>query len=193
MHLHTIYTVKSDGRKKARTVLGAGKDKLDTLDLGYERSFSLTARNVTVRLHCAYAAARGLTIRGGNVTQAFSQGDWPDHVKRVYTRACLTDTTPIAYYNGVFHCCEVGNLYGHPIAGRNWYMALCHRMKYYGYEQSAHDPCLFHKYEGGAMSRRRVPAHGPLHGRHPHFCAQGLLALQRLEGVVRQGVHVDRL
>ena len=72
LHLHTIYTVKSDGRKKARTVLGAGKDKLDTLDLGYERSFSLTARNVTVRLHCAYAAARGLVIRGGDVTQAFS-------------------------------------------------------------------------------------------------------------------------
>ena len=53
LHLHTIYAVKSDGRKKARTVLGAGKDKLDTLDLGYERSFSPTARNVTVRLHCA--------------------------------------------------------------------------------------------------------------------------------------------
>jgi len=115
---------------------------------------------------------------------------WPDHVKKVYAR--MPDGYN-AYYNGVFHCCEVGNLYGHPIAGRNWYMALCHRMKYYGYEQSAHDPCLFHKYEGGAMSRRRVPAHGPLHGRHPHFCAQGLLALQRLEGVVRQGVHVDRL
>ena len=72
LHPHTIYTVKSDGRKKARTVLGAGKDKLDTLDLGYERSFSPTARNVTVRLHCAYAAARGLVIRGGDVTQAFS-------------------------------------------------------------------------------------------------------------------------
>ena len=95
LHLHTIYTVKSDGRKKARTVLGAGKDKLDTLDLGYERSFSPTARNVTVRLHCAYAAARGLIIRGGDVTQAFSQGDWPDHIKKVrFTRACPTDTTP---------------------------------------------------------------------------------------------------
>ena len=145
LHLHTIYTVKSDGRKKARTVLGAGKDKLDTLDLGYERSFSPTARNVTVRLHCAYAAARDLVIRGGDVTQAFSQGDWPDHVKKVYAR--MPDGYN-AYYKGVFHCCEVGNLYGHPIAGRNWYMTLCHRMKHFGYEQSAHDPCKFHKYKG---------------------------------------------
>ena len=145
LHLHTIYTVKSDGRKKARTVLGAGKDKLDTLDLGYERSFSPTARNVTVRLHCAYAAARDLVIRGGDVTQAFSQGDWPDHVKKVYAR--MPDGYN-AYYKGVFHCCEVGNLYGHPIAGRNWYMTLCHRMKHFGNEQSAHDPCLFHKYKG---------------------------------------------
>ena len=53
-----------------------------------------------------------------------------------------------AYYKGVFYCCEVGNLYGHPIAGRNWYMTLCHRMKHFGYEQSAHDPCKFHKYKG---------------------------------------------
>ena len=146
LHLHTIYTIKSDGRKKkARTVLGAGKHKLDTLDLGYERSFSPTARNVTVRLHCAYAAARGLIIRGGDVTQAFSQGAWPDHIKKVYAR--MPDGYN-AYYNGVLHCCEVGNLYGHPIAGRNWYGTLCYRMKYYGYEQSAHDPCKFHKYKG---------------------------------------------
>lgn len=53
-----------------------------------------------------------------------------------------------AYYDGVLHCCEVGNLYGHPIAGRNWYVTLCHRMKHYGYEQSAHDPCKFVKYKG---------------------------------------------
>ena len=54
-----------------------------------------------------------------------------------------------AYYKGVFYCCEVGNLYGHPIAGRNWYLTLCHSMKHFGYEQSAHDPCKFHKYYKG--------------------------------------------
>ena len=146
MHLHTIYSVESDGRKKARTVLGAGKDKLDSLDLGYECSFSPTARNTTVRLHCAYAAAHGLIIRGGDVTQAFCQGEWPTNVKKVLARMPDGYNT---YYHGVHHCCEVGNLYGHPIAGRNWYHTLCKRMAHHGLEKSQHDTCLFHKYADG--------------------------------------------
>ena len=39
----------------------------------------------------------------------------------------------------------MGNLYGHPIAGRNWFQKFRKRMIYHGYTQSAHDPCLFYK------------------------------------------------
>ena len=142
MRLHTIYTVKSDGRKKARTVLGAGKDKLGELDLGYERSFSPTARSTTVRLLCALAAALDLTIRGGDVTQAFIQGEWPAHIKKVHAHMPAGYQK---YINGVPYCCEVGNLYGHPIAGRNWFQKFRKRMIFHGYIQSEHDPCLFYK------------------------------------------------
>ena len=38
-YLNTIYDKKNDGRYKARTVLSAGKEKLDGLDIGYERTF----------------------------------------------------------------------------------------------------------------------------------------------------------
>ena len=142
LRLHTIYTVKSDGRKKARTVLGAGKDKLNSLDLGYERSFSPTARSTTVRLLCAVAAALDLTIRGGDVTQAFIQGEWPPHIKKVHAHMPAGYKK---YVNGTAHCCEVGNLYGHPIAGRNWFQKFRKRMIFHGYTQSEHDPCLFYK------------------------------------------------
>lgn len=143
MYLHTIYTVKSDGRKKARTVLGAGKEKLEGLNLGYDRSFSPTARSSTVRLLCALAAERNDTIRGGDVKQAFVQGEWPEHIKKVLAHM------PAGYnkhYDGKAYCCEVGNLYGHPIAGRNWFHTFRNRMRYHGYTQSKHDPCLFYKF-----------------------------------------------
>ena len=35
LKLATLYVVKSDGREKARTVLSAGKAKLDKLDLAH--------------------------------------------------------------------------------------------------------------------------------------------------------------
>ena len=146
MHLHTIYTVKNDGRRKARTVLGAGKEKLDKLDLGYERSFSPTARSSTIRLLCALAAERNDVIRGGDVKQAYVQGEWPKHIKKVLAHVPAGYNK---YYNGKTYCCEVGNLYGHPIAGRNWFHTFRDRMRHHGFTQSKHDPCLFYKFSDG--------------------------------------------
>ena len=77
MRLHTIYTIKSDGRYKARTVLGCGKDVVDQLNLGYDRSFSPTARASTFRTCCVLAAECDMIIRGGDATQAYGQADWP--------------------------------------------------------------------------------------------------------------------
>ena len=52
-------------------------------------------------------------------------------------------------YNGKTYCCEVGNLYGHPIAGRNWFHTFRNRMRHHGFTQSKHDPCLFYKFSAG--------------------------------------------
>ena len=140
MNLMTLYVVKSDGRKKARTVLGAGKGNLDADELGFDRTFSPTARASTVRMLCSVAAAVDWIIRGGDVKQAYSQANWPMTVKKVLSHIPCGYNK---YYNGVLHCVEVGNLYGHPIAGRNWYDTIVAWLIAHGFTQSQHDPCLF--------------------------------------------------
>ena len=44
---------------------------------------------------------------------------------------------------------EVGNLYGHPIAGRNWWNTVKRKMLGMGCKQSQYDPCLFYKMADG--------------------------------------------
>jgi len=137
--LRTIYTVKSDGRKKARTVLSARKGKFDASEFG--RTYSPTARPTTFRLLCSYAAMHGdMVIRGGDVKQAYTQAVWPEGMRK--TLAHMPDGYE-KYYDGVFHVVEVGNIYGHPIAGKNWWTTFKTFQLEYGFKQSQHDPCLF--------------------------------------------------
>ena len=146
LKLATLYVVKSDGREKARTVLSAGKAKLDKLDLDYGRTYAPTARPSTFRILCALAAKHGWTIRGGDIRQAYTQAKWPEHLKKA-----LADL-PFGYQkwrDGVRQCVEVGNLYGHPVSGRNLWNDLRQEMLDNGYEQCAHDPCLFKKVVDG--------------------------------------------
>jgi len=147
MRLLSILTIKSDGRKKCRTVLGAGKESLDRLELGYERTFSPTCRPSTLRLLCSLAPDLVLIIRGGDTTQAYAQADWPAGVKKVKTY--MPDGYATHDEEGRRLICEVGNLYGHPIAGRNWYDKLRKEHIGQGYVQSKHDPCLFMKERDG--------------------------------------------
>ena len=141
MRLHTLYTVKKDGR----TVLGCGKDALEKLDLGYGRTYAPTARNTTFRTLCSVAPAANLTIRGGDVTQAYKNGDWPATMKKVLSHLPMGYNK---YEDGIRYVAEVGNLYGHPIAGRNWWKRLLRWMLEHGYSQSEHDPCLFYTTRG---------------------------------------------
>jgi hypothetical protein len=142
LHLHTIYTVKKDGRRKARTVLGAGKDRIGELGASYGRTYSPTARETTLRTLCALAATTGMRIRGGDITQAYAQADWPAGMRKLHSHMPSGYHT---HYDGIHHCCEVGNLYGHPVAGRNWYKRLVRHMLDDGFKQSKHDPCCFIK------------------------------------------------
>ena len=141
MYLNTLYSIKADGRLKARTVLSAGKNKLDKLDLGYERTYSPTGRATTLRLLCAIAAIERMTIRGGDVKQAYGQAKWPAHLKKVLSRVPAGYRM---YEGGKTYCCEVGNLYGHVIAGKNWYLTIVEWLLGFGFTQSEWDPCFFH-------------------------------------------------
>ena len=148
VHLHTLYNVKKDERKKARTVLGANEEALSRLNLNHGRTYSPTARNTTFRLLCAIATLEGLTIRGADVRQAYIYGDWPEWMKKVLSHMPAGYDK---YYGNQLYCCEVGNLYGNPVAGRNWYNRLRRWTRENEYTQSQHDPCLFYKEneEGG--------------------------------------------
>ena len=63
MYLNTIYTVKADGRQKARTVLSWRE--ADSDQHLYPDTYSPTARPTTFRMLCALAAQLGWTIRPG--------------------------------------------------------------------------------------------------------------------------------
>ena len=146
-YLHTLYTEKRDGTKKARTVLGAGKGELEDMDLNYGRTFSPTGRTSTFRFLCSLAGALGLTVRGGDVKQAYKMGNWPSWMKKLLSHMPAGYNK---YYDGKKYCCEVGNLYGHPVAGRNWWETFRqHILKDQdGFKQSEHDPCLFINIQG---------------------------------------------
>eukprot|EP00966_Prymnesium_polylepis_P270272 6243493-Prymnesium_polylepis.1 len=46
--------------------------------------YSPTARPATFRMLCALAAQLGWTIRGCDLMQAYLQGIWPPHLKKVF-------------------------------------------------------------------------------------------------------------
>ena len=114
--LHTVYKEKTDlaHTAKARTVFPKLRVPLpDTV-----RTFSPTVKMTTYKRTIAEAADMGYDIIFIDDKQAYAQADWPEGVPKALT------TLPEGYcscINGVEHCCEAGNLYGYPPAGRNWY------------------------------------------------------------------------
>ena len=89
-----------------------------------------------------------MEVHFGDVSQAYGQADWPSGAKKVLSHL------PLGYqrtHNGRRHCAEVGNLYGHPIAGRNWWTTLRRRLIERGYVQSEWDPCMFTLTRGSEM------------------------------------------
>jgi hypothetical protein len=146
LDIHVLYCRKKDLRYKARAVLGASKNNLYKLGYDLGRTFSPTARDTTMRYLCTEAAEHGYVIRGGDVTQAYGQaGEWPENIKKAVARM------PAGYkkwIDDILHCIEVGNLYGHPLAGRHWWLHFLGWMLDHGFTQSKHDPCLFVKKHG---------------------------------------------
>ena len=83
-----------------------------------------------------------MTIRGGDVKQAYGQAKWPSHLKKVLARV---PSGYKMYDGGKTYCCEVANLYGHVIAGKNWWKTLRAWLLAHEFTQSEWDPCLFTK------------------------------------------------
>eukprot|EP00965_Chrysotila_dentata_P091146 3009378-Pleurochrysis_carterae.AAC.1 len=46
---------------------------------------------------------------------------------------------------------QVGNLYGHPTAGRHWYKKATNELLEYGFTQSEYDHCFFYMIEDTDM------------------------------------------
>ena len=145
LRLRTIYTRKADGRHKARTVLSSGKDKLEELGLRGVRSFAPTARPSTARICCGLSAETDMVIEGGDVQQAYANAKWPEDLKKAIAHL------PAGYVRrqlGQLYVAEVGNLYGHVLAGRHWWLTFRKWMLGHGYTQSVWDPCLFYMRRG---------------------------------------------
>lgn len=148
MWLNTLYTIKRDGRYKARTVLSWDESKAGWFEA--VRTFSPTARATTMRFLCALAAEHGLVIRLADVKQAYTNGEWPATLKKALAHM------PSGYQrfiDGVEYGVEVGNLYGHPLAGRNWWKRVLAWLICHGFVQSEHDPCMFTKTDESGADR----------------------------------------
>ena len=142
----TVFTVKKPSlRKKTRCVLGGSAPNLGKLDLGHGRTFSPTADATTFRLLCSVAPTLRMTIRLGDVHQAYGQARWPKGLKKALAKMFWGYDK---YIDGRPHCLEIGNLYGHPLAGRHWWHTFLQWMLDHGYVQSKHDPCLFYTVRG---------------------------------------------
>ena len=104
MYLDTLYTVKADGRQKARTVLSWRE--ADSDQPLYPDTYSPTARPTTFRMLCALAAQLGLTIRWFDLQQAYLQGIWPEHLKKVTAHMMHGYQK---YHDGVEYVCDLAH------------------------------------------------------------------------------------
>ena len=118
LKLKELPSTKKDGTAKWRVV--ARGDMLKA-GVDYDRTFSPTVKHVTLRTAGAIAARRNQVVSGADCTQAYVLADWPDEPEPTYAShfpdgydSTTPDGTPLA--------CEIGNLYGKPTAGRNWYI-----------------------------------------------------------------------
>ena len=117
LKLKEIPSTKKDGTAKLRVV--ARGDLLQP-GIDYDRTFSPTVKHTTLRMASAIGARRNQTVSGADVTQAYPRADWPTDEPTIYAdrfpdgyESTAPDGTPLAL--------EIGNLYGRPTAGRNWY------------------------------------------------------------------------
>ncbi|KAL2242369.1 UNVERIFIED_CONTAM: Retrovirus-related Pol polyprotein from transposon RE1 [Sesamum indicum] len=132
-----VYKIKlrADGsveRCKARLV-AKGFNQVEGVD--YTEIFSPVAKAVTIRLFFALAAARGWVLEQLDVNNAFLHG---------YLQEDIYMTPPAGYKVDSGLVCKLErSLYGLKQASRQWNVELTLKLQQFGFNQSAHDHCLF--------------------------------------------------
>ena len=126
--------------KKVRRVLGGHRMRYGQ---DYYETYSPCPDFTTLRAFVATAKIDGETVKRGDDRQAYLQapstaerlGIDPNRIKMVEGYESIID--------GIEYCCETGNLYGGPDAGRNLYVEKVEWFKSMGFVQCDWSPCLF--------------------------------------------------
>ena len=106
-------------------------------------TYSPCPQYTSLRTFCASANINYETVRRGDDEQAYLQapsaaerdGTEPNRIKMVDGYEKIIE--------GIPHCCEVGNLYGGPDAGRNLWLEKVKWYKSLNFVQCDFEPCLF--------------------------------------------------
>ncbi|MEY2931251.1 MAG: hypothetical protein RL033_2000 [Pseudomonadota bacterium] len=143
---HFIFSVKRDGRHKARLVAG-GHRQVQGLDF-YETYASVCGFR-TVRMIAAIAAREGLHLRQFDICSAFLNGTLEEEV---YLRPPAGVDPPLAEPGKVLRLRRA--LYGLRQAGRAWQKCLEDALRAKGFVQSNADPALWilHGENGAVMA-----------------------------------------
>ena len=148
LRLKEIYSDKKDGKAKLRVV---ARGDLMQEGVDYDRTFSPTVKHTTFRLACAIAAQRDMDISGGDVSQAYVHAAWPDG-DPIYSNK-FPDGYESRGPDGKALVLQIGNLYGKPDSGRNWYKKIAEVLQNdeFNFKRSDYDHSLFYRWEGDRL------------------------------------------
>ena len=148
LRLKEIYSDKKGGEAKLRVV---ARGDLMQEGIDYDRTFSPTVKHTTFRIACAIAAERDMDISGGDVSQAYCHADWP-HGPPIYSSKFPDGYEPCGA-DGEELALLIGNLYGKPDSGRNWYTRISYVLQNddFKFQRSDYDHSLFFRWEGDKL------------------------------------------
>jgi hypothetical protein len=126
-----VYTIKGDGRYKARWVV-KGCSQRPGFD--YDETYAAVTRSSSWRILLALAASKGWKIRQADVHTAFLYGPI-DHE--------ICSELPEGYEQEGMVCRLKKSLYGLKQAPRIWWDLLTEKLKEMGFRQLVSDPCVY--------------------------------------------------
>lgn len=141
------YSVKTDGRKKARMVCNGRPSNKNTAIFGY--TFAKSLDHVGSRIFWAVAAARNYVVRGADASNAFAEAEAPkiplfvrlnEPYRQWWTERMNQPSIPKDFVLPVNKA-----LQGHPEAPRAWAM-LIHKIltTKLKLKSTTHEPCLYY-------------------------------------------------
>jgi transposase InsO family protein len=127
-----IFTVKSDGRYKARLVARGFQQKYK---IDYDETYSPVVNTTSLRILISIAAAKGLKMKQFDVKTAFLHGDLKE---TIYMKV------PKGYLNKEGKVCKLNkSLYGLKQAPLMWNIKFTEFLSKMGFKQMKLDQCIF--------------------------------------------------